>query len=669
MKRFLLFILIISVSISGYCQSTHPPSEAEDALFKYWDFQKKMEDYFMIAPGDAFVAGSGIPASIVNICNNFTNSQSQIKFGDAPIDLAFYLASLALQYRLLDNVGENTLEVRRKIFEELSTINRLDATAEWFQWPGSYTPNLLEGYFIKDDVVPAPGTCGTTSQLTASNSFVYKKYQSEGRLVKECSNPSGAHPSQDQIIHLLTALKCITEFIPSGVNYNNTHFDYEVYPPYLFTTPDFNLEAKRIANRLVYYMRNRDKWIHHHSPKHWMWSLRDNTTGNLVNVSGHYPFLLATGHNRAQESILGAGTVGVGFDPWCWVKKRFTNGVWKLLKWIPTGVDNDLLPLTLATVGNSWWSGLVQPMAVNLYWRSALYGFEHIPLLYSIEHSAAPLWWPESHYWDLIVKDPMYEGAYCLNTSSSTAFWGNYEWSSTSRLVHPERRGDHTPDFPGSYNNLDYMFLYNMVHLNYWSTMPPYLNGFDPYISYLVNFPYHNYGTFSDPYVVKGRNTITAINDVQNNAAVTYRAGESIELKPGFDAVPGSNFLAFINPFITPIDPFHRCVLPRLASDENFGLENTNESKNENNTGDFELGPNPFHENLNIKINVENNNKIKLELFDQIGRLIKIIDDEEDLNYNYYYKAINLEELPSGSYLLKVKLDNKYMLNKKIFKM
>ena len=47
-----------------------------------------------------------------------------------------------------------------------------------------------------------------------------------------------------------------------------------------------------------------------------------------------------------------------------------------------------------------------------------------------------------------------------------TNYRADWEWSSTQRFVHPERRGL-PPDFPGSYNNLDYMFSFNLFYMKY----------------------------------------------------------------------------------------------------------------------------------------------------------------------------------------------------------
>jgi hypothetical protein len=44
--------------------------------------------------------------------------------------------------------------------------------------------------------------------------------------------------------------------------------------------------------------------------------------------------------------------------------------------------------------------------------------------------------------------------------------YGNWQWSSTSRNIHPIRRGDSIPDFPGNYNGLDYMLIYNLHQIS-----------------------------------------------------------------------------------------------------------------------------------------------------------------------------------------------------------
>lgn len=677
MNTHIVFIVLLTISNSIFSQVPHPSNECEDALFKYWTFQEKMENYFMTAAGDINIEGSGIPASRVDICvTNNTTEYKKIWWGDATIDVAWYLASLATQYHLLHEIGERTEDVERKIYEELSTINRLDANAEWFEWPGSFNQGMLEGYILRDDVYAPNNDPQNPTPIYSKNASQYADYDSDGRDVKgnpynSSSNgwaqPEGSQVSQDHIIHLLMALKCIVDWIPANVNYNNTPFNYDFDNG--IPIVNFVHEAQRITDRLVYYFRNRDKWINSQSPKHWMWRLKDNTTNLNVRI-GSWGKGLAIGFNDTQEDITNVTPFGLpNFDFKCWAAKKMSKILWRSLRVIPIGQQEDYKPQSLAASSNNW-------TALRHAWRAWMYNYEHLPLFYSVSYNA-PLYFSQNFYWDLIKNDPMYLGA--CNRSGPLHIpgffcngdYGNFEWSSTSRFVHPERRGCGS-GFNGNYNNLDYMLLYNLFHIKWDLTMPPYLNGFNAYISSLVNFPFHGYGTSSDPYVVKSIETITAVNTINPNTDVTFRAGESILLTPstsgnsGFIALPGSNFLAYIKPFIPDPLWIRSCNnLPRLA---NNSIDPEQGASQDLSTDNISLSPNPFIRDIHIKIMDIEKGKIFIQLFDQLGHFIKTLD-KKFLENEVYDNSISLNDLPPGSYLLKVLLENKYILNKKIIKL
>ncbi|MBA3283476.1 MAG: T9SS type A sorting domain-containing protein, partial [Nitrosopumilus sp.] len=149
-------------------------------------------------------------------------------------------------------------------------------------------------------------------------------------------------------------------------------------------------------------------------------------------------------------------------------------------------LQNNVLPnnqddkaLLLNALGNLWPAGdftdttTLTFNAQTIGPRSFTQSYEYIPLLHQVLFnqpnfilSAVPASHPyfnnTNAYFSALIDSAPTQGLY--NYGNGNYF--NFHWSSTSRNVHPERRGDFFPDFPGHYNGLDYMLIYNLHRLS-----------------------------------------------------------------------------------------------------------------------------------------------------------------------------------------------------------
>ncbi|OFY85694.1 MAG: hypothetical protein A3F72_12145 [Bacteroidetes bacterium RIFCSPLOWO2_12_FULL_35_15] len=207
----------------------------------------------------------------------------------------------------------------------------------------------------------------------------------------------------------------------------------------------------------------------------------------------------------------------------------------------------------------------------------------HMPLLRQVLHGGInPI--PDSKYTDLINSAPC-NGPYCYHYTGGNC--ATFEWSADSRVYDEECRiprppygyhkmnGDNIGSPDGEYNGLDYMLYYNLYHIIQGNTVAT-VN----YMDRVITIPYPSvvggitFGNSGNPTTVEAFNTITASNTVNNNADVTYHAGEEIALLPGFQAQAGSEFAATVQRFHCATDGEYRKPIASTDSNNQSPTEN-----------------------------------------------------------------------------------------------
>ena len=165
------------------------------------------------------------------------------------------------------------------------------------------------------------------------------------------------------------------------------------------------------------------------------------------------------------------------------------------------------------------------------------------------------------------------EGPYCYRSDydgdGNWQYGGNYAgggWASTYRwckYVVDQQHGDEGNR--GNYNGLDYMFLYNLFHIISNDNCPNYVNYVDRDIDIYLPIKHHSvnldpylteWGTNHHPAKFAALDILTSTStiglqtepEISNDPGnVTYVAGTSIHLKPGFHAMEGCYFHAYIS--------------------------------------------------------------------------------------------------------------------------
>lgn len=133
-------------------------------------------------------------------------------------------------------------------------------------------------------------------------------------------------------------------------------------------------------------------------------------------------------------------------------------------------------------------------------------------------------------------------------------------------------------------------------------------------------------------------NSITASNTIQNNAAASYKAGNSILLSDGFNVEWGAEFRAYIEDCTN--------YAPRTRK-----VTNTNESLDNKQNINVRLYPNPNNGNFEVSLSSILNEEVLVEIYDVNSRLIdRFTEKMNDTNLI----SIKNQNLKSGIYLVKI---------------
>lgn len=107
-----LILTLIILSYSPICKA----QSTEKNLLKYWYYRDRLKTDFMSCVCNE--NGGSMPASIRNNQANPAN----LYWGDATINLAYYIGTLALEHFMLNSNGENTDETDRELFYAINAI-------------------------------------------------------------------------------------------------------------------------------------------------------------------------------------------------------------------------------------------------------------------------------------------------------------------------------------------------------------------------------------------------------------------------------------------------------------------------------------------------------------------------------------------------------------------
>ncbi len=145
------------------------------------------------------------------------------------------------------------------------------------------------------------------------------------------------------------------------------------------------------------------------------------------------------------------------------------------------------------------------------------------------------------------------------------------------------------------------------------------------------------------------QNDIASTATVANNLSITYRAGNQINLKPGFSASGGTTYFhGFIHGCDHSGNSFNRYVHNSSGNNsaENNSINNSSNKEKKKNYPELSVHPNPNSGTFTINILNNFNPENAIEISDLMGRKVfskSFIKQKEILNL----------DLENGTYLIK----------------
>ncbi|MBN2668974.1 MAG: hypothetical protein JXR60_07080 [Bacteroidales bacterium] len=359
MKTILFSIILVLITTEIHSQSNQE---------RYWFYRKRLRDYFLKI-GDE--AGASIPCSDRNLWES-----RSVSFGDATIELGWYIGVLAGEYKLIsrssDNI-KNTELTLQELYYALKAFQRIDeceGTAPWvlnldYPHPPIINNPTFDGFFNRSDLEIVKDTSLFDWQSRNKNlnsSINDKRYTQPGmpyfaniqHFYEQMSiYDRNEAMSQDQVAHLYMGLAMVNKCLPDN--------DIEVKlldgTTILFNFRDF---ASDIAFKTLRYMYNSNYYF---SWLQTFWVIR--TPFGFPVERGAYAQANAYGFVKAAAYITD-GLSNTMLD--CYLSGQTLKNLFKAQAYYTSSPNeyNTTMAMALAAVGDSW-SSLYGTVSTSFY--------------------------------------------------------------------------------------------------------------------------------------------------------------------------------------------------------------------------------------------------------------------------------------------------------------
>jgi hypothetical protein len=577
-------ILIISFYILYSAQLGFSQIVDEYDHSKYWYYRNRLQREFLKegvltncqniedAANINTANGYSIPAGTINSYNKDEGRHvNNIAWGDATLQLGWYIGMLATEYKLLQKYNKPTSATELELYYAMKAFERLDLNGEsLYKYNAVQNGCNLNGFFIRDDVNQAfiNQNFGNKRNIAFSSSDYIKHNITD---VKK-----DGYVSVDQISHMMMGFALVVKCMENRpYSINNT--------PYHFVQ-----EAKKHVERITFYLKD-DQW---RIPIPGTSTLpeQDDRYVNHYKEIKLYSYGLAKAAERITEGKWGGNLWGDGRfeDPITFTYSSY----WQHLQSITGVVDLSIGPdfrkaylHNLAAIGHSWKYGLnsvkTSSICVNIPYPCGLSlrtcrqkvcvetWCYPLPTIIPIPVTCAPFQLPTiavnttgitlstqgndfgTQIYSLLnryLNDDAYgqinhavfkeaihtapcEGPHFTPQLSKP---GIDKWRTGNRWEKPRKSRSGDADFQAEFNGLDYMLVYNLYYLVSPSEIevPIYENE--------LNREYNNFLFTAGTYKAFETLTVTGSSSVNTTAPVIFKA-PSIDIGSGFTAAVGSN--------------------------------------------------------------------------------------------------------------------------------
>ena len=611
-KIRLFIVILCSIFYEVNCQTVPPspggpevldfdPSQVQsnnDLHIKYWYYRWRLRENFMKiggGPGESMIASRYMKNYI---SDPSLNEELSIVFSDQTIFLGYYLGVLALELKMLVANNQNASQTIKELYYALWAINRLDGESKNLFFNSAPVPNnygwheVFEGFFLRDDVdkysfdlshfdfadSPVPSIYGSETVTNVLSDWTIDEYIPgdefyNGSTKVPDGNPSDLtilrmltggqnEASQDQIVYLSMGLSLVSEVL--------NEFSEVVYlenlVPKVFNGRDIGHSnigdvARRIHLRLISHFNQTM-----HNKYGGLWILQNPQRPSFAVRRGHlgqvYSYAFARAGCLSYHQTLAQAPCD--FTPWY----EFASG---------GGTDMSFHNKFSTTIGNALWHSVGRysatlsdnvdnAMMANTLCALIGYNNNDMAPYYDIVDTdfalflRAVLFGGEGGKISPYVKNQMHNllstapcgGPYKYEDKLGKLHYGNINWSTNDRLIHPRRIN--TKAKLGEYNGLDYMLLHNLYFSTFPDQYPNPVNLVDNIIA--GGLPFNNsIGHINNPLTYSIFHKFDASNIINGTSPdgtpshVRYRAGVEVNLLPGFETMQGATFEALIAPF------------------------------------------------------------------------------------------------------------------------
>jgi hypothetical protein len=524
--------------------------ENEKAHRRYWYYRTRLINDFLKIGGNQ---GDCIVFAERNIGSQ---ASTQSFVGPDQIDITNqYLATLALEYKLLTRNNQSTQETIKEIYYLIKTLNRLDAFADIF-WNGSppVFDNLsgqpeniyLNGFMLREDMPKDYILPNTLISNYKHYNYAFNEYNFQANNITDnnCSftglyktdklnngnkfsNYVGFNPSpipnqnyaqlkqdlslpHDKYYSMFIAFMLIDKYIPAGTIY----YENGTAQPFQDGTYDIKQEVRNITNRCHPYLRGNtfggplSDWMLEYpdginivaGAAAWPWSFP--LTKMICKINNNYPWnIQCNGYGDVISNL-----------------NIITYNALSLSGGGPSE-DGGVFQAYSQAGSNFPSSGI--PIWLGMDITTSYHSIEWMDLLRKVLHQTGTLTRQKSVYANPINDAPC-TGPYNFGCNQPAC-----EWTSPTRTEHPKHRGEGCNvcagftnnntglQFAGNYPGVDYMLLHNLYY--------EYLNQLDD----------------ANPNSESGRYK-TAYNLMDNHDASTWPVKINI---PGFGGTPAHSIL------------------------------------------------------------------------------------------------------------------------------
>jgi hypothetical protein len=656
MKKAILFFLFLFISEFNFAQ------DELVNLQKYWHYRYRLTHYYMVV-GEG--PGMSLPADIRN-----TNNSGEIRWGEVPVYLGYYIGTLATEYRLLKDNNYNTDQTLTELYYALKAAIRIDNVAE-NQDPWNHDPST-NGFLIRDDVPDdflllhsgflnqnIPQNQGITIGSGKPGIVTSMHSDYTGNLHSNPYHPENNAISQDVVYQLLMGFALVKRYVDPGV----ISFDD------LINNDMVNIDLQGMAideaDLIVSYIKA------NHSQH---WEIND-PDGHDINAGGNcasFAFAIA----RAGNYITGNDYTDFfeNFDEPFWQTLQDPEHL--LCHAIGDQASAHPMALVLAAMSNSWKEDHNQTNTTP----------DQILLNGDYESSITPCNHPDNHYgwdvfygalWDVFHGGPRYISDLCKvrDILNSAPFDGPFyhditdnasagSWCATRRFFDDApRQQSGKPGFNGNFNGLDYMLLFNLYYLDskeqrnatqqssayYVPNNNPFVSGDYPYpsptflnvlhitTSDIINAPFQ-------PVIVNSLSITNNSGPTAGVGALTIHGGPQGTLLTNTNVEYGAYlyiaadcFAPQSNYYFDPTSYHFRMISPNSVSGSNNAIEEVN------------LFPNPSSSSITITFPPLQISGTTIQIFNSEGKIV--FEKESNSEQNV---VVDISEFASGIYFVKI---------------